>query len=109
MHIGSRVSLTSWHTVPGPAISDAIFKAGVIIIFAAGGSLCVRHDRVVHGVSSGQGLEHHIIWTGAVLMSGSLEEGREQLVLVQHLHLQHIICVPAPHILFTLTNETFSI
>lgn len=33
--------LTSWHTVPGPAISDAVFEAGVIVVLAAGGSVRV--------------------------------------------------------------------
>lgn len=73
-HIWSLLSLTSWHAVPGPSVSDAVFEAGVIIVLTAGGSLRVGHDWVVHGVGLRQRLEHHIIWTGTVLMGGALKE-----------------------------------
>lgn len=69
-----RLFLTSWHTVPGPSVSDAIFEAGVVIVLTAGGSVRVGHDWVVDGVGLGQRLEHHVIWTCTVLMCGSLEE-----------------------------------
>lgn len=65
--------LTSRHAVPGPSVSDAVFEAGVIVVLAAGGSLRVRHDWVVNGVGLRQRLEHHIVWTGAVLVVGALE------------------------------------
>lgn len=71
---GSLLLLTSWHTVPGPSVSDAVFEAGVIIVLTAWGSVRVGHYWVVHGVGPCQRLEHHIIWTSAVLMSGSLKE-----------------------------------
>lgn len=69
--------LTSWHAVPGPSVSDAILEAGVVVVLTAGGSVRVGHDWVVHGVGLRQRLEHHIIWTGTVLMSRALEEERE--------------------------------
>lgn len=109
-HTGRLLCLTSWHAVPGPPISDAIFEAGVVIVLTAGGSVRVGHDRVVNGVGLCQGLEHHIIWTGAVLMGGALQEERDggkqasprcldsssDKALTAHLHLQHIIVgVPA--------------
>lgn len=70
-HTMSQLFPTSWDAVPSPSISDAIFEAGVVIVFAAWGSVWVGHHWVVHGVGPGQRLEHHIIWTGTVLMSGS--------------------------------------
>ncbi len=73
-HIRGLLSLTSWHAVPGPSVSDAIFKAGVIIVLTAGLSLRVGHDWVVHGVGLCQRLKHHIIRAGTVLMGGALEE-----------------------------------
>lgn len=63
--------LTSWHAVPRPSVSDAILKAGVVVVLAAGGSVRVGHDRVVHGVGLRQRLEHHIVRTGAVLVGGA--------------------------------------
>lgn len=105
-HTGSLLPLTSWHAVPGPSVGDAIFKAGVIVVLAAGGSVRVRHDWVVNGVGLCQRLKHHIIWTGTVLVGGTLEEASQQReramcldsgrdkVLIEHLHLQHITRVP---------------
>lgn len=66
--------LTSWHTVPGPSVGDAVLEAGVVVVLTAGGSMGVRHDWVVNGVGLCQGLEHHIVWTGAVLVGGALRE-----------------------------------
>lgn len=71
------LGLTSGHAVPGPSVSDAIFEAGVVVVLTAGGSAGVGHDWVVHGVGSRQRLEHHIIWTGAILMGRALEAQRE--------------------------------
>lgn len=62
--------VTSGDAVPRSSVRDAVFEAGVVVVLAAGGALVVRHDRVVHGVGLRQGLERHVVWTGAVLMSG---------------------------------------
>lgn len=68
----ARTCLTSRHAVPGSSVSNAVFKARLVVV-AAGGSLWVRHDWVVNGVGLCQRLEHHIVWTGAVLVVGALE------------------------------------
>lgn len=62
---------TSRNAVPGASVRDAVFEAGVVVVLAAGGALVVRHDRVVHGVGLRQRLEGHVVWTGAVLVSGA--------------------------------------
>lgn len=69
----------------------------------------VGHDWVVNGVGLSQRLEHHIIWTGTVLVGGALEEEREgweqastlcldsscDKVIIEHLDLRRIKCVLA--------------
>lgn len=83
--------LTPWNAVPRSSISDALFEAWVVVVLAAGWSVGVGHDWVVHGVRPRQRLKHYVIWTGAILMSRAWPGEREEKN--QHVHLVYTAMV----------------